>query len=125
MQNITVKFGKHSGELKPLTIEDAALYSEFRKLLGEGEIVELYISRIINEDEKTSGQLAKVHASIRELARFTGHTFEEMKHTVKEKAGLIDPISKEYKSFADCDKKELSDAIQMCIEIGNIVGYYF
>ena len=125
MQNITVRFGKHSGKLKLLTSNDAAKYFQLEKDLAEGEIVEVYITKIENEDDKTSGQLAKVHACIRELARETGHTFEEMKETVKEKAGLIDPASKEYKSFSDCNKKELSDAIQMCVEIGNIAGYYF
>jgi hypothetical protein len=125
MQNITVRFGKHSGKLKLLTSNDAAKYFQLEKDLVEGEIVEVYITKIENEDDKTSGQLAKVHACIRELARETGHTFEEMKETVKEKAGLIDPASKEYKSFSDCNKKELSDAIQICVEIGNIVGYYF
>jgi hypothetical protein len=125
MQNITVRFGKRGSKLKLLTIEDATKYFQLEKDLAEGEIVEVYITKIENEDDKTSGQLAKVHACIRELARETGHTFEEMKEIVKEKAGLIDPASKEYKSFSDCNKKELSDAIQMCVEIGNIVGYYF
>lgn len=125
MQNITVRFGKHDGELKPLTTEDAAKYFEFRKELTEGEVIELYITKIVDEDDKTSGQLAKVHACIRELARETGATFEEMKETVKEKAGLVDPASNEYKSFSQCTKKELSDAIQICIEIGNFIGYYF
>jgi hypothetical protein len=125
MQNITVRFGKHGGKLKLLTSDDAAKYFQLEKELAEGEIVEVYITKIDNEDDKTSGQLAKVHACIRELARETGHTFEEMKEIVKEKAGLYDPASKEYKSFADCDKKELSDAIQTCIEIGNLIGYYF
>ena len=125
MQNITVRFGKRGSKLKLLTIEDAAKYFQLEKELAEGEIVEVYITKIDNEDDKTSGQLAKVHACIRELARETGHTFEEMKEIVKQKAGLYDPASKEYKSFADCDKKELSDAIQTCIELGNIIGYYF
>jgi|688.fasta_scaffold285172_2 hypothetical protein len=125
MQNITVRFGKHGGKLKLLTSEDAAKYFQFEKDLAEEEIVEVYITKIVDEDDKTSGQLAKVHACIRELARETGHTFEEMKEIVKEKAGLYDPASKEYKSFADCNKKELSDAIQNCVELGAIIGYYF
>jgi hypothetical protein len=125
MQNITVKFVKHNGQLKPLTSTDATLYNEFKKDLVDGEMIELYITRITEEDDKTIGQLAKVHACIRDLARFTGHTFEEMKDAVKEKAGLYDPASKNYKSFAECSKTELSDAIQICIEIGNTVGYYF
>ena len=47
MQNITVRFGKHDGELKPLTTEDAAKYFEFRKELIEGEVIELYITKIV------------------------------------------------------------------------------
>ena len=43
MQNISVRFGKHGGELKPLTVADSAKYFEFKKELAEGEIVELYI----------------------------------------------------------------------------------
>jgi len=125
MQNITVRFVKRDGELKPVTTQDTTKYLEFRKDLEEGQIIELYITKIVDEDDKTSGQLAKVHACIRELARETGNTFEEMKETVKEKAGLVDPASHKYKSFSECSKKELSDAIQMCIEIGNFIGYYF
>ena len=125
MQNITVKFGKHAGQLKLLTSADSAKYFEFQKELSEGEIVEVYITKIENESDATLGQIAKVHAMIRDLARETGYTFEEMKSNVKEKAGLINPASKEYKSFSKCSKQELSDAIQMCIEIGNLVGYYF
>ena len=125
MQNITVKFAKHNGEIKPLTIKDATLYNQFKTDLADGEMIELYITKLSDEDDKTVGQLAKVHASIRDLARFTGHTFEEMKEIVKQKAGLYDPASKEYKSFAECSKTELSDAIQICIEIGNTVGFYF
>lgn len=125
MQNITVKFAKINDEIKPLTTTDAALFEQFKSELGNGETIELYISKIVNEDDKTTGQLAKVHACIRDLARFTGYTFEEMKDTIKEKAGLYDPASKNYKSFADCNKKELSDAIQICIDVGNSIGYYF
>lgn len=125
MQNISVRFAKHGGELKPLTVQDGAKYFEFRKEVAEGEIIELYITRIENENDATAGQIAKIHAMIRDLARETGNTFDEMKVTVKEKAGLINPASKECMSFAKCNKKELSDAIQTCIEIGNFIGYYF
>lgn len=125
MQNITVKFIEKDGELVPFNSFDAALYNNFKKSLEKGEIIELYITKVVNEDDKTPGQLAKVHASIRELARFTGHTFEEMKDVVKQKAGLYNPASGEFKSFSDCNKKELCDAIEMCVEIGASIGYYF
>jgi adenosylhomocysteinase len=58
-------------------------------------------------------------------AAMEGFEVKKMKDAVKEKAGLYDPASKEYKSFSECSKTELSDAIQICIEIGNTVGYYF
>ena len=125
MQNISVRFGKHNGELKPLTSTDAAKYFEFRKQLEEGEIIELYITKVENENDATLGQLAKVHAMIKELARETGDSFDDMKLVVKQKAGLLDPASKEFKSFGKCSKKELSDAIQSCMDIGNIIGFYF
>jgi len=125
MQNITVRFVKIGGELKPLTAADGVKYFEFRKELVEGEEIELFITKIENENDATLGQIAKIHAMIRDLARETGNTFDEMKLTVKEKAGLINPASKESKSFAKCSKQEISDAIQTCIEIGNFIGYYF
>ena len=125
MQNISVKFGKHNGELKPLTTTDAAKYFEFRKELAEGEIIELYITKIENENDATLGQIAKVHAMIRDLARETGDAFDDMKLVIKQKAGLLDPTSSEFKSFGKCSKKEISDAIQSCIDVGNLIGYYF
>jgi len=125
MQNISVKFGKHNGELKPLTIADAGTFFDFRKELAEGEIVEFYITKIENEDDATAGQIAKVHAMIRDLARETGSTFDDIKLVIKQKAGLMDPASKEFKSFGKCSKKEVSDAIQVCIDTGNLIGYYF
>lgn len=125
MQNISVKFGKHNGELKPLTSNDAAKYFEFKKELAEGEIVELYVTKIANEDDATLGQLAKVHAMIKELSIETGSTFDEMKLVIKDKAGLLDPATKEFKSFANCSKKELSAAIQSCIDVGDFIGFYF
>jgi len=124
MLNTTIKFVLEDGELKPITIEDSTKYKMFVKSLTEGAIVELYLTRVIDENDCSLGQLAKVHVCIRDLARFTGHTFTEIKDLVKEKAGLVYPANNEYKSFADCTSKELSDAIQMCITIGNEVGYY-
>jgi hypothetical protein len=51
MQNISVKFVKREGDLKPLTSKDAVLYFELKKELEEGEIVELYITKIDDEDD--------------------------------------------------------------------------
>ena len=59
---------------------------------------------------------------IRELAKESGYTFEEMKTLVKEQSGLCYNTEEETvcKSFADCSKDEIMLTIQACIENGRI-----
>lgn len=128
MLNTTAMFIKKDGKLIPASDQDAGKLNLFIKSLPEGEKVEMYLSQATKSD-KTIGQLAKVHATIRELAQFTGHEFEEMKDLVKQKAGLYyvdDPGKKtvKLKSFSDCSKDELASAIETCISIGHTIGYY-
>lgn len=114
------------GQLTPASTSDAARLKLFNKSVQEGETIEVYLTRITNND-KTLGQLAKVHTLIRELAAHTGHTFDEMKNQVKFKAGLFSYIDKEnvsLKSFSDCSKDELATAIDTCFEIGHLIGFY-
>jgi hypothetical protein len=97
---------------------------DFLKKLQEGDKIEAYLAKSEGTDG-TLAQLAKVHACIKELARFTGNRFQEIKNVIKYKAGLIDVHTGDLRSFGDCSKGELSDAIQTCIDIGNEIGYYF
>lgn len=127
MHNTTVTYIKKDGVLVPENTHEAGKLKLFNASVKEGEKVEMYLS-LSTPSDKTIGQLAKVHAAIRELASFTGHNFDEIKEMVKKKSGLFvvtDPTSKkvEYKSFADCSKDELSKAIESCIEIGSLLGY--
>jgi hypothetical protein len=62
--------------------------------------------------DHSKAQLAKVHACIREIAKESGYTFDEMKLIIKDASGIAD------KSFADCSKDELMLAIEACIQIG-------
>jgi ribosome maturation protein Sdo1 len=124
MQNSTIRFIFKDGTLQLATAEDEGKYRIFTATLVANDMVEVFMNKVEEENGSLS-QLAKVHACIKELARFTGHTFEEMKVIIKEKAGLVDPASKEVKSFSKCSKEELSEAIQMCIVVGNEIGYYF
>lgn len=128
MQNVTVKYIIKDGQLFPATEADAARVKLFNKSLVDGEQVEVYFTKV-NGAEKTLGQLAKVHAHIRDIAMFSGNSFDAVKDEVKRKAGLYiitgtSSSDKVLKSFADCNKEELSSAIQACIEIGEIVGFY-
>ena len=93
-------------------------YQIFLDKLAEGQKVDMYID--VTDNKHSGAQLKKVHACIRELAKESGYTFDEMKCLVKDHAGLShkEGIMIEYKSFADCSKDELMLAIEACIEIG-------
>jgi hypothetical protein len=114
----TGKLTKKGGKLVFSTPQDKLAYALLMQKLAEGESVEMYID-LANADH-SKAQLAKIHACIRELAKESGYTFEEMKLLVKKQAGLCieNRTSLECKSFADCSKDEISLAIEACIEIG-------
>ena len=91
----------------------------FLKGLEEGE--HIIITYEVQTDDASYAQKSKVHKNIRELANYTGDSFEDMKIQVKLRAGLC--TDNNCKSFADCSKEELSAAIQASIEIGDLVGF--
>lgn len=125
MHGVTIIYKKQEGQLIPANSVEAGKLKLFKMALLEGDEVEVHLTKI-EPATKTLGQLAKIHASIKDLASFLGYTPEELKLVIKEKAGLykINGKEKEFKSFAECTKDELSDAIQICIQVGNEVGYY-
>jgi hypothetical protein len=91
----------------------------FIKGLQEGETV--MITYEVQTADHSYAQLSKLHKCIRELASFTGDTFEDMKLQVKLRAGLCTDTN--CKSFSECSKEELSMAIQASLEIGELVGF--
>lgn len=121
------KLKKENGAFKYMKITDKAHYETFLDHLPEGAIIELFMEEV--HDDGSLAQLAKVHAMIRELSKHTGDTFSEMKMLVKERAGLClvrFQAGREFllvPSFGDCDKDQLSAAIQACIEIGEQVNH--
>lgn len=126
MHNIIVHYVKKDGKLVPASDAEAAKLKLFTMSLKEDSNIEVYL-QMTNNVDKTAGQLAKVHALIRELAAYTGHTFEEMKDEIKRKAGLFvitgtRSSDKQLKSFGECSKEEISAAIESCIEVGHILG---
>jgi hypothetical protein len=104
------KFIKKDGKLTYASPQDKLAYDMFLSKLEDGQIVDMYID--LASADHSKAQLAKVHACIRELAKESGYTFDEMKIVVKQASGLED------KSFADCSKDELMLAIEACIQIG-------
>ena len=104
------KLIKKDGKLTYPSPKDKLGYQIFVDKLAEGQLVEIYVD-LANADH-SKAQLAKVHACIREMAKESGYTFDEMKCIIKDATGLAD------KSFADCSKDELMLAIESCIQIG-------
>lgn len=104
------KLIKKAGKLTYLEPKEQLAYKMFVDKLEEGQIVDMYID--LASADHSKAQLAKVHACIRELAKESGYTFDDMKTIIKSSSGLKD------KSFSDCSKSELMLAIEACIQIG-------
>ena len=115
---LTVKNGEMIYPVKALETR----FKEFLKNLPDNSKIEVFVSA--GTDKGTLSQIAKIHAMIRELANELGYTFEEMKLQTKRQSGLcIVKNNEEYcKSFADCDKQELSAVIQTLFEIGDFAN---
>jgi hypothetical protein len=104
------KFIKKNGKLIFNSPKDRLAYEIFVDKMQEGQVIDMYLD-LANADH-SKAQLAKVHACIRELAKESGYTFDDMKLIIKDSSGLNG------KSFADCSKSELMLAIEACIQIG-------
>jgi hypothetical protein len=104
-------------------------YSEFVKGITPGQTIECFFEA--NKDDGTLDQLAKAHVCIRELAKETGATFEEMKLEVKKRAGLC--FTTDYngekvlfcKSLADASKEELGLLMETIIALGDFNNINF
>jgi len=116
------KFIKKEGKLTYKTDKESLAYRNFIDSIKEGEEVDMFIS--VAGKAGSYAQISKIHACIREMAKESGYTFEEMKRIVKIQAGLCFEVNDEgkklemCKSFAECSSDELSQAVQACIEIG-------
>ena len=112
------KLTKNNGNLVHINESTKISYQLFLDKLQEGQEVEVFMG--LTSDNGSLAQLAKVHACIRELAKESGYTFDEMKFLVKKHSGLCyDGGGAEYcKSFKDCSKEELAMAIESAIELG-------
>lgn len=112
----TAKLQKKNGKLVYKLEKEQLGFKLFVDALEEGDQVEIFVNRLSKDG--SLAQIAKVHTCIRKLSEESGYTFSEMKNLVKENSGL--KLGDTYKSFAECDKEELSSAIQTCVQIGEM-----
>lgn len=115
---LSIKLVKKDGKLTYSDDKSKLAYQIFLDKIPEGQKIEMYLD--LADADHSKAQLAKVHACIRELAKESGYTFEEMKSVVKAQTGLCMEVDGllECKSFAECSKDELMLAIETCITIG-------
>ena len=116
---LTLKWVKQNKDLMLVKELSNQHLKHFIANLKEGQ--EVSITYEVLNSTGSYAQLSKLHKCIRELAIFTGNTFEDMKLQVKIRSGLC--IDNSCKSFAECSNEELGLAIQTAIEIGDLVGF--
>jgi hypothetical protein len=116
---VTVNFIKSGKKLSFKTDDDKLIYDTFVQKLPENENVSMTLET--QSDSGSYAQLSKIHKCIRELAVFTGSTFEEMKDIVKMHSGLV--FSDTVISFSSCSKEELDLVIKSIYEIGEKVSF--
>ena len=118
----SAKFVKKDGKMTYMSEKEGVAYKNFINLIKEGEELDMFIS--IKGTAGSYAQISKIHVCIREMAKESGYTFDEMKKIVKKQAGLCFDVNDEgkqlemCKSFGECSSDELSQAVQACIEIG-------
>ena len=120
--NFVVRLEKKDGKLVHRTVSDLTIYQTFIDELPEGIKLDMFISAYT--DDGTLAQLAKVHAGIRDISSHTGEAVDDIKLLVKKRMGLFFTNDTEYymKSFGDCSKEELGQAIDVIIKLGEELG---
>jgi hypothetical protein len=120
-----IKMKTVNGMLTPYSKADQRKYDLFVKAIPKNEIIEVYLQHTEGK-LGTLSQLAKLHASIKEISDFTKQDFFLVKRQIKELCGIYnivstEPYTKELKSFGDCSIEELGTAIAKCEEIIGII----
>jgi hypothetical protein len=116
-QLLSIKFIVKNSKLTPRNELMKEQYKIFLNTMQEGDLVDCVMELVTPTN--TKAQLAKIHACINELAKEQGCSSADMKLQIKDRAGLSN------KSFADCSKEQLSQVIEIVIEIGEFLNINF
>jgi len=120
---LIVKLTKKNGKLEYLDPKDKIKYNLLLEKIPEDGIVEVLFT--LQHNKASLAQISKVHACIRQIANELGNTFDDIKHIIKIKSGLLIEDDKGHiveKSFKDCSKEEISLAIETCEDLANSQG---
>jgi len=122
-QVLAITLNKKDGQLVMPNALSKEKYKIFLASLQEGDKVEALFE--LRTEDNTKAQLAKIHVCIAEIASEQGDDNISVKQELKRKCGMsyTDENGKEqFQSFAQCSKDELSDVIEVIIQMGNFLN---
>lgn len=114
---------KKEGQLVMPDVLSKEKYKIFLASLNEGDKVETLFE--LKTEDNTKAQLAKIHVCIAEIAKEQGDDNLSVKNDLKHRCGMSfkDEEGKlKYQSFGQCSKDELSDIIEVIIQMGEFLN---
>lgn len=120
-----IKFKIVDGKLMPKDALMKLRFQEYIKNLTDTDEVECILEAVTPNN--TKAQLAKIHVMIKEIADETGDNVKDAKKNVKDFCGLTFYANgeKQFKSFADQSRAELSSVIERMYEMGEFLNINF
>ena len=125
-QILAITFKKKKGKLVLPNTLSKERYSVFLASIAEGDKVECLLE--VKSEDNTKAQLAKIHVCISEIAKEQGDTNQAVKEEIKRQCGMSykdEEGELKFQSFSGCSKAELSDIIEVIIQMGNFLNINF
>ena len=122
-QVLAITLNKKNGQLVMPNALSKEKYKIFLASLQEGDKVEALFE--LKTEDNTKAQLAKIHVCIAEIASEQGDDKISVKNDLKHRCGMSFKDEKgvlRYQSFGQCSKDELSDVIEVIIQMGNFLN---
>jgi hypothetical protein len=120
-----IKFKMVNGKLVPKDGLMKTRFNQFLKEISEDDEIDCIMEA--DEPNNTKAQLAKIHVMIKEISDETGEDLKKTKKDIKDQCGLTFYLDnkKQYKSFADLSKEDLSNVIEKMYVIGDFLNINF
>ncbi len=114
-----------NGKLVPKDGLMKTRFNQFLKEISEDDEIDCIMEA--DEPNNTKAQLAKIHVMIKEISDETGEDLKKTKKDIKDQCGLTFYLDKkkQYKSFADLSKEDLSNVIEKMYVIGDFLNINF
>lgn len=125
-QILSIQFKKTKGKLQPSSKLMKEKLKLFVQSLPEDGSVDCIME--LRTRNNTKAQLRKIHVCLKEIANEQGDSLQSVKKEIKKQSGmsyLDEDGVRQYESFADCSKEELSNVIENIIQTGHFLNLEF